>query len=123
IAVDPIVADVGRGPGRELQLATWDGLGHDRGQLADPEVLGGRPDVEGPIVDAIAGRFEREAEGLGDVLDVDDRPPRAAVALEMDPTGRDGPRDEVVEDDVEPLPGGHAVRRRASEVRRRATDV
>ena len=44
-----------------------------------------------------------------DVADVDERPPRRAVALQPDRAGRVRPADEVVEDDVEPQTRRDAV--------------
>ena len=54
-------------------------------------------------------RLERREAGARHVLDVDERAPRRAVALEPNRAGRDRPADEVVEHDVEPQPRRDAV--------------
>ncbi len=52
-------------------------------------------------MDAIARRLERRGDRARHVLDVDQRPPRRAVALEPYRARRQRPPDEVVENDVE----------------------
>src|SRR5215212_3533931 len=93
-------------------------LRHGRGHLADAVVLAARADVEGLIVHELARSLEHGEERAGDVLDMDERPPRSPVALHDDLAPRVRPPDEVVHDYVEPQPWRHPVGRGVAEVRR-----
>src|SRR6185436_20570918 len=74
-----------------------------------PVVLIVAADVEGLPAHHVAWGGQDGDEGSRDVLDVDDRPPGRAVALEEDLAGGEGPGDEVVEHDVEAETGGDPV--------------
>ena len=93
-------------------------LGDDLGDLADRVVLVGRADVEGLVVDQLARRFEHRQRRARDVLDVHERAPRRAVALEHDLAGRVRPADEVVDHDVEAQARRDAVGGRVAQVGR-----
>ena len=81
---DAVGAGVRAGALGELDPAVRHRLAHDLGDLADLEVLVGPSDVEDLAVDGLARRFEHGEEGARDVLDVDERPPGRAVALQVD---------------------------------------
>src|SRR6185312_1487159 len=64
----------------EAQGATREFGCHDLGDLADAVVLLVAADVEDLVMHGLARRLEREADRLADVVDMDQRPPRRAVA-------------------------------------------
>jgi hypothetical protein len=115
VAPDAVVPRVGRCAWRIFDPTPGDDPGDDRRDIADLVVLRCRANVEGLVVDRIAWRIEHGKERPRDVPDVDDRTPWAAVALDQHPARRERPSDEVVEDDVEAKPGGHAVGRRVAQ--------
>ena len=81
------------------------------------QVLG--PGVESLVVNQRERRLEHAAECRRHVLDVDDRPPRLAVAEDDDPpVGERGAR-QVVQDRVEAHPGRQAVDRSVAQEGRR----
>lgn len=101
VAVDTVAAQVRAGPLGEADLAAGHHAVDDLGHLADAVVLGGGADVEGPAMHERAVGLQQGDVGAGDVLDMHQRPPGRAVALEVHLAGREGPRGQVVDHQVE----------------------
>src|SRR5262249_6724363 len=68
--------------------------------LANPIILRIVADIENLVVNLIAGCFERERNGLADVLHVHERAPRSAVARHLDFLYRPCKSREIVKDDI-----------------------
>src|SRR5438067_1782687 len=105
-----VVALVWPGALSEGDLAPWDGLLDDLRDLADAVILIVATDVERLRADCVGWRGEYGEESPGDVLDVHDRAPGRAVALEQHLARGERPGDEVVQDDVEAQTRWHSVR-------------
>ncbi len=116
--VDPVVADVRPGTLGERHLAAGHGGLDELGDGPDAQVGIVAPDVEGLVVDGLAVDLEHRDERVGDVADVDQWPPLAAVALEPDLPGRVRPAGQVVDDDVAAQARRDAERGGVAQVRR-----
>src|SRR6516164_2560215 len=86
----------------ETDAATVKDLSDDRGDFANPVILGVIADVENLVVHRLARRFESEDHGLADIFNMDQRPPWRSVARHSDLFGGPGEPGEVIENNVEP---------------------
>ena len=99
------IAAVVRSRRPDRDLAARETLGDDLRDLADAIVLAVVPDVEDLAVDDRRSALRaRTAHRLADVLDVHDRPPRAAVARHRNLLRSSRQRAKIVEHDVEAHP-------------------
>ena len=108
------VAAVVRARRSDADLAARERPAYDLGDFPDAVVLAGRPHVEDLAVDRLRRRFQCAAHRLDDVLDVRDRPPRAAVARHGDLLPRPRERAQVVQHDVETHARRGAIGRRVA---------
>ena len=115
--VHPVVAGVRTGRRREGHRRA-EVLRHLLGDLADLDDILVAADVESLVVDRLAWSVECDGERAGDVLDVDQRPPRAAVGLQPHLAARERRPGEVVDDNVGPQPGRGPVSGRVTQVGR-----
>src|SRR5258708_4444464 len=85
------------------------GIREDAGQFADPVILGGAADIENLVVHNFTGSTEDANHGHDNVSNMDDGPPRRAVALDKDLAFCVSPGDEIVEDDIQAEAGRNAI--------------
>src|SRR5262245_10629022 len=98
--VDPVAAGIGARALRVLDRAAGDRLPHQLRDVAHAVVLARPAHVERLSVHEPARGSEHVEARAAEVLDVHERAPRRAVALEPDPARREGPADEIVHDEV-----------------------
>src|SRR5882757_4352640 len=99
--VDTVGARVGARIRSELELATRNHLRNDRSDIADAVIVRGLADIECLIEDQGLRCFERRDEGARNVFDMDNRPPRRSIRLQIDQTLGDRPSHQIVEHDIE----------------------
>ena len=123
VAVDAVAARVRPGTVLVADRAVRDDVRDDSAISRIRKFSSVRPTLNASRWTTLARRLERGEEGAGDVLDVDDRPPRRPVALHQHLARREREADEVVHDEVAAEPSRSTVRRRAAEEGRREVVV
>src|SRR5438309_1731045 len=103
-AVDSVAAWVRAGTVDIAHTASRHQRAYEIGQIANAVILARPPDIEGLVVDRVARGREDGEKRPTEVLDVDERSPGRAVALDHDFAGGAGIAHEVVDDDVGPQP-------------------
>ena len=109
IKTDAIRALVRLATGGVFDMAAGDSLLDNGGEVAHLIILVIAPDIKRLIMNALARRLQHSDKRTDDVLDMDDRPPWGAVALDVNLPGSDRPRNEVVQHQIEAHPGRYAV--------------
>src|SRR5437870_3285719 len=95
----------------------------DRGDVAHLIILRIAADVDPLVVNDLARDLEKGDEGTRDVLAVDQRAPRTAVAHDADVAFGDGAAEKVVDDEVDAQHRRMAVRSRVAQIGRREVGV
>src|SRR6185295_10584861 len=99
--IHPIASRVWAPPFGVLDLRSGDDFADDVGEIPYPVVFLALADVESLIEDSFARGAEHREKCARDVLHVNDRAPRAAIALDVHAAFRVRPSDELVEDEIE----------------------
>src|SRR5882724_8813716 len=88
LEIRPIAARVRTAARRVRDAGARNDVLDDRGEVADPVILGGLAHVERLVVDRVARRRQDGEKRARDVLGVHDRPPRGSVAADVQAPGR-----------------------------------
>src|SRR6185437_730688 len=115
LEVDTIASLVGTSIARIFDPAFRYDICHDSRNLTDPVILFGSSDVESFVEDFLDRRRQHCNEGARDVLDMNDRPPRASVRFQVDEFLGHCPSNKIVEDDVEAHARREAIGRRGTQ--------
>src|SRR5262249_368583 len=94
---------------RVLDPASGNRLSHNLRQVPDLVILLRLSHVEGFAVYHFPWSIQHSDKGAGDVLNVHDRTPRSAIALDVNASRSQRPRHQIVEHEIEAQPGRYSV--------------
>jgi len=103
--VDPVRTCIGACIFGKLDARIGNDLGRNFRDVGNAIIVFGLANVEGLISDRLRRRFESRQKGARDILDVHDGAPRRTVGLQIDEALGFGPGHEIVQNDVEAMPG------------------
>src|SRR5437667_3120953 len=100
--VNAVASLVGTSVRRVLNLAAWYGFLDDFCQIANLIVFLTPANVKCFVMHDFTRRFQGSKERSRNIFDMNDRTPRRTITLDVNPTSREGPRDQVIKNEVEP---------------------
>ena len=99
------------------KFAPREDLRDDLREFSDAVVFSALADIEDPTIYPVDRSLERATDRLADIFNMDDRPPRTAVARHRDFLARPRKGAEVIQHDVESHPWRRPVRSRVAQER------
>jgi len=89
----------------KAQCAAGKDIGDRLGDLLNPVVFRCRADIKNLVVNSLSWSFERAGNGIGDVQNMDQRPPRAAIAGHFYFFRGPGEAGQIIDHEIEPHSG------------------